>query len=117
MTLTSWVSGVRGFMGSPAFREYLKSTHFWGPFLNWSIPVAALYDGLIKRTSPDKISPRMTLAMCIYSAVFMRFSLVVMPKNYLLFACHATNEVAQLLQAYRYATHYYGKHGSNTLKL
>ena len=29
----------------------------------------------------------------MYSALFMRFSLAIRPKNYLLFACHATNEV------------------------
>lgn len=32
----------------------------------------------------------------------MRFALAVQPKNYLLFACHATNEVAQLTQGYRF---------------
>lgn len=32
----------------------------------------------------------------------MRFALAVQPRNYLLFACHATNEVAQLTQGYRY---------------
>lgn len=44
----------------------------------------------------------MTLALCTYSALFMRFALAVQPKNYLLFACHATNEVAQLTQGYRF---------------
>jgi hypothetical protein len=35
----------------------------------------------------------------------MRFALAVQPKNYLLFACHATNEVAQLTQGYRFLRH------------
>ncbi|EIE89074.1 hypothetical protein RO3G_13785 [Rhizopus delemar RA 99-880] len=48
------------------------------------------------------ISGNMTLALCTYSALFMRFALAVQPKNYLLFACHATNEVAQLTQGYRF---------------
>jgi hypothetical protein len=40
--------------------------------------------------------------MLIYSATFMRFAVMVKPPNPLLFACHFTNECAQLLQGYRY---------------
>lgn len=29
---------------SKEFREYLMSTHFWGPVANWGIPIAALAD-------------------------------------------------------------------------
>lgn len=52
--------------------------------------------------SPCSISGQMTGALCIYSATFMRYSLAVTPKNYLLFACHFVNECAQLTQGYRY---------------
>ncbi len=44
----------------------------------------------------------MTFALCIYSAPFMRYSVAVTPKNYLLFLCHFVNEGAQLTQGYRY---------------
>lgn len=44
----------------------------------------------------------MTLALCVYSLLFMRFAVRVQPRNMLLFSCHATNEVAQLVQGYRY---------------
>lgn len=44
----------------------------------------------------------MTAALCIYSMTFMRYSLAVSPKNYLLFACHFINEGSQLTQGYRY---------------
>ncbi len=44
----------------------------------------------------------MTFALCIYSATFMRYSVAVTPKNYLLFLCHFVNEGAQLTQGYRY---------------
>ena len=51
----------------------------------------------------------MTLALTIYSATFMRYSLAVTPKNYLLFACHFVNEGAQLTQGYRYLDwHHWG---------
>lgn len=42
--------------------------------------------------------------MCIYSLLFMRFALAIQPKNYLLFACHLSNEAVQLNQMRRYLT-------------
>ncbi|TNY18972.1 hypothetical protein DMC30DRAFT_401593 [Rhodotorula diobovata] len=44
----------------------------------------------------------MTLALMSYSLVFMRFAWRVQPRNYLLFACHATNATAQGLQGARF---------------
>ena len=53
----------------------------------------------------------MTGALCIYSATFMRYSLAVTPRNWLLFGCHFVNEGAQLTQLYRYLSyqHWGGK--------
>ncbi|KAI1280953.1 hypothetical protein F5Y07DRAFT_313647 [Xylaria sp. FL0933] len=57
----------------------------------------------------SSISGHMTLALCIYSATFMRYSLAVTPKNYLLFMCHFINEGSQLTQGYRYLNwHHWG---------
>lgn len=51
----------------------------------------------------------MTFALTIYSATFMRYSLAVQPKNYLLFACHFINEASQITQGYRYINwHHWG---------
>ncbi|MPC78473.1 Mitochondrial pyruvate carrier 1 [Portunus trituberculatus] len=36
--------------------------------------------------------------LCLYSAIFMRFAIKVQPRNLLLFACHFTNETAQVVQ-------------------
>nr|XP_023023343.1 mitochondrial pyruvate carrier 1 [Leptinotarsa decemlineata] len=83
---------------SPEFRSYLMSTHFWGPVANWGIPLAAIAD--ISK-DPKFISGKMTVALCLYSAMFMRFALKVQPRNMLLFACHFTNEGAQLVQLTR----------------
>jgi hypothetical protein len=44
----------------------------------------------------------MTGALTVYAATFMRYSLAVTPKNYLLFVCHFVNGGAQLTQGYRY---------------
>lgn len=42
-------------------------------------------------------------AMCVYSGLFMRFAWMVQPRNYLLLACHASNETVQLYQFSRWA--------------
>lgn len=39
--------------------------------------------------------------LCVYSVLFMRFAWMVKPRNYLLLACHASNEAAQLYQLSR----------------
>ncbi len=37
----------------------------------------------------------------------MRFAWRVQPRNYLLFACHATNATAQAVQLYRFGNYHY----------
>merc|ERR1711912_21513 len=81
------------------FKEYVLSTHFWGPVANWAIPIAAIAD--CSNKPADIISIPMTVALCVYSCLFMRFAYMVQPRNWLLFACHFTNEGAQLTQLYR----------------
>eukprot|EP00960_Hanusia_phi_P012043 350798-Hanusia_phi.AAC.1 len=46
-------------------------------------------------------SPRRQVAMCIYSGLFMRFAWKVTPRNYLLLACHISNETVQATQLSR----------------
>ncbi|KAK2748315.1 hypothetical protein FQN57_000973 [Myotisia sp. PD_48] len=79
--------------------DYVCSTHFWGPVSNFGIPFAAVMD---TQKDPEIISAQMTGALVIYSGTFMRYSLAVTPKNYLLFGCHLINFGAQLTQGYRY---------------
>ncbi|KAK3989097.1 mitochondrial pyruvate carrier 1 [Cladorrhinum sp. PSN332] len=86
--------------------DYICSTHFWGPVSNYSIPLAAVYD---TQKSPELISGKMTGALTIYALTFMRFSLAIRPRNYLLFACHTVNAGAQSTQGYRWIDwHYWG---------
>ena len=66
---------------------------------NWGLPLAAIADF---KKDPELISGKMTGALTVYSLLFMRFAWMVQPRNYLLFACHATNETAQLVQGYRF---------------
>ncbi|KAI4503079.1 hypothetical protein M0802_002123, partial [Mischocyttarus mexicanus] len=88
------------------------STHFWGPVANWGIPIATIAD---IQKDPKFISGKMTadfntnpfLALCVYSAAFMRFAIRVQPRNMLLFACHFVNEGAQITQGCRFVKYHY----------
>ncbi|XP_027731259.1 mitochondrial pyruvate carrier 1-like protein [Vombatus ursinus] len=93
---------AKAYVRTKEFRQYVKSTHFWGPVANWGLPLAAFKD---MRASPEIISVRMTLALILYSLAFMRFAYRVQPRNWLLLSCHATNVLAQSLQARRYVQH------------
>jgi Mitochondrial pyruvate carriers len=52
-----------------------------------------VYDAF--QQGPEIISLTMTPVLMVYSFLFVRWSLVIAPKNYFLAACHATNIVAQ----------------------
>lgn len=49
----------------------------------------------------------MTAALMGYSGVFMRYAMMVTPKNYLLFGCHIVNFSAQTTQGYRFINYWY----------
>lgn len=85
--------------------KYCLTTHFWGPVSNFGVPIAAVLD--ITNKPEETISGPMTGALIVYSAVFMKYALAVSPKNYLLFGCHAVNEVAQLAQGARFVNYHY----------
>ncbi|KAL8637282.1 MAG: hypothetical protein Q9226_009139, partial [Calogaya cf. arnoldii] len=78
---------------------------FWGPFSNFGIPIAAILD---TQKDPELISGRMTAALTVYAGTFMRYSMAVTPKNYLLFACHFINFGAQSIQGTRFMKYCYG---------
>ncbi|CAF3769769.1 unnamed protein product [Rotaria socialis] len=98
--ISSWFIPIKKQRNARLFNE-----HFWGPVANWGLPLAALAD---LKKDPEIISPKMTVALCFYSMLFMRFALQVKPKNRLLFACHFANECAQLMQLARFLNHKYG---------
>ncbi|RFU35172.1 hypothetical protein B7463_g1128, partial [Scytalidium lignicola] len=97
--MATLISSLNAKIRSNAMLSYVCSTHFWGPVSNFGIPIAAVMD---TQKSPELISGSMTSALVVYSATFMRYSLAVTPKNYLLFLCHFVNEGAQLTQGYRW---------------
>ncbi|KAF5837913.1 mitochondrial pyruvate carrier [Dunaliella salina] len=85
--------------GSLAAAPGGATANLGGPVANWGFVGAGLAD---MKKGPEVISPNMTGVMCIYSALFMRFAWMVQPRNYLLFACHASNEAVQLYQMSRW---------------
>ncbi|PQE27106.1 upf0041 domain-containing protein [Rutstroemia sp. NJR-2017a WRK4] len=97
--MAAFVKAINAKIRSNPAVSYVCSTHFWGPVSNFGIPVAAVMD---TQKSPELISGKMTAALCIYSATFMRYALAVTPMNPLLFLCHFVNEGAQLTQGYRW---------------
>ena len=72
-----------------------------------SISRAPRYDVSCAKPQVGSISGRMTAALLGYSGIFMRYSMAVTPKNYLLFGCHLVNFSAQSTQAYRFINYWY----------
>jgi len=97
--MAAFIKAVNAKIRSNPTVSYFCSTHFWGPASNFGIPIAAVMD---TQKSPEMISGSMTGALVVYAATFMRYSLAVTPKNYLLFACHFVNFGAQSTQGYRW---------------
>ncbi|KAL8819632.1 MAG: hypothetical protein Q9223_001978 [Gallowayella weberi] len=59
----------------------------------------------------------MTAALTVYAATFMRYSMAVTPKNYLLFACHFVNFGAQSTQGFRFLQYWHNGGREEALKL
>jgi len=72
-----------------------------GTIANCGIPLAAITHIYAKK-DPQTIDPKLTTVLCIYSVLFMRWSLAIEPPNFPLLVMHITNEVAQLTQLGRY---------------
>ncbi len=89
---TAWVHSSNG----------PKTTHFWGPVANWGLVLAGLLD---MKKPAEAISLNMTGVLCAYSALFMRFAWMVVPRNYILLSCHVCNISVQGYQLSRALEH------------
>lgn len=105
----------RFYIKTPSYRKYSYKTGVFTPLLQTTkqtIKRTALCAFLLppaKKNIPansgppkNRISGRMTAALTVYSATFMRYALAVTPRNGLLFACHFINCGAQITQGARY---------------
>jgi len=79
-----------------------------GAVANWSIPIAAIVN-ISRGVDPGTINGNLTLALIIYSSLFLRWSVAIRPINPPLFACHVVNLCAQITQYYRYWAHQLSK--------
>ncbi|KAK9333395.1 hypothetical protein V1520DRAFT_332550 [Lipomyces starkeyi] len=84
-------------------KDLIRWVDFAWPVSNFGIPIAAVMD---TKKDPILISGPMTGSLILYSLVFMRYSMAITPKNYLLFGCHFVNECAQLTQGFRYLNYW-----------
>jgi len=75
-----------------------------GAVANWSIPIAAIVN-ISRGVDAGTINGNLTLALIVYSSLFLRWSVAIRPINPPLFACHVVNLGAQITQYYRYFTH------------
>lgn len=79
-------------------RNNLFNIHVVAPLANWGFVIAGCND-LTK--SPVYISEKMASILFIYSSFFVRYSLTIRPKNYLLCACHSVNMLVQSTLVFR----------------
>ncbi|XP_053980064.1 mitochondrial pyruvate carrier 2-like [Hylaeus volcanicus] len=70
---------------------------FWAPTFKWGLVVAGIGD--INRP-PDTISLSQTASLMLTGAIWSRYSLVIIPKNYNLFS---VNAFTSLTGAYNFA--------------
>lgn len=70
-------------MNSPAGP---KTVHFWAPVMKWALVVAGFKD---LQRPVDKISGTQQFALMATGIIWMRWSMVIKPKNYLLGSVNA----------------------------
>ncbi|KAJ8912090.1 hypothetical protein NQ315_012838, partial [Exocentrus adspersus] len=72
-----------------------KTIFFWAPLFKWGLVIAGLAD---LRRDPTTISLFQTLSLAITGLIWSRYSIVVIPRNYLLLS---VNLFVMLIQCYQ----------------
>lgn len=79
-----------------------KTIFFWSPFAKWTLVIAGLGD----MTRPaEKLSPRQSGALACTGFIWSRYSLVITPKNYSLFAVNFFTGLTGSMQLARILHH------------
>jgi len=79
-----------------------QTIFFWAPTFKWGLVIAGLAD---YARPPEKLSPKQSGALTATGCIWARYSLVVIPKNYNLFAVNfflAVTGFFQLARIYQY---------------
>lgn len=74
------------------------TVHFWAPTIKWAISLANLAD---MRRSPETISVAQQTAVTATGLIWSRYSLIITPKNWNLFAVNVFMAGTGLVQFYR----------------
>ncbi|KAL7697276.1 hypothetical protein N2W54_003007 [Lotmaria passim] len=82
-------------------QSFVRVVGYFGAAANWLIPIAGIMNFPTRPLSD--IDPVMTSVLCVYSLLFMRWSVSILPANYPLFLCHVTNSTVQAVTLGRWA--------------
>lgn len=61
----------------------MKYIHFWAPLMKWSL-VAAVFGDMLRPA--NKLSLNQSFSLFATGAIWSRYSMVIVPKNYMFFA-------------------------------
>lgn len=75
-----------------------KTIHFWAPTFKWSISIANIAD---LQRPPEKVSIPQQLAVTATGVIWSRYSMVITPVNYNLFAVNVFMATTGSYQLYR----------------
>ncbi|CAG5128009.1 unnamed protein product [Candidula unifasciata] len=81
-----------------------KTIFFWSPFAKWTLVIAGLGD---MARPAEKLSLRQSVALAGTGFIWSRYSLIIIPKNYSLFAVNFTVGLTGTSQLARIAHHEY----------
>jgi len=76
----------------------MKTIHFWAPAFKWSLVVAGLSDYF---RPPEKLSMNQSASLAATGMIWSRYSMVVIPKNWLLFSVNIALGVTGIFQVAR----------------
>ncbi|KAJ8711844.1 hypothetical protein PYW08_008798 [Mythimna loreyi] len=92
-----------------------KTIFFWAPAFKWGLVIAGLGD---LQRPVESLSISQSASLAATGLIWSRYSLVIIPKNYSLFAVNvfvACTSLYQLSRAYRYSRDLKAKETSKTL--
>ncbi|XP_032888930.1 mitochondrial pyruvate carrier 2 [Amblyraja radiata] len=99
-----------GLMLPPRMRPFYdhpagpRTVFFWSPIMKCSLVVAGLAD---LTRPPEKLSPAQSGVLCATGLIWSRYSLVIIPKNWSLFAVNFFLGCAGSTQLIRIAKYHY----------
>lgn len=75
-----------------------KTIHFWAPAFKWALVIAGLSDYF---RPPEKLSLNQSASLMATGFIWSRYSLVIIPKNFLLFSVNIALGITGATQVYR----------------